>query len=454
MIKTDEQKAIIKSVHDYKLTKVIAAAGTGKTTTLVQIVDDLKPKTALYIAFNKAVAVEAKDKFTDNVTCSTIHAFAMKYIPRLNIGSFTYRDMPDSICYTKRIAIVEALEAFFNSDSTCMNEFFAKVLDKKSAILAEEYVDKMLHLEIDATFGFALKYFHLTLEDGSAKVPTFDLIMLDEAGDVTGATLAIFRLLKANKKVMVGDPHQNIYAFMNTIDGFEILKDEGNTCTLTKSFRVRNTIAERVELFCQRYMDKDFVFEGVEYSKPTGDKVLYVSRTNSAMIAKMIYLIQAKKGFNIIRRPSDIFALPLALITASAGKTVYSTRFKYLEQEYKDSKRAKKDFMTYLAKTYSEDIALMGAISLLRKHRYGVIFATYNYVKNMKPDPQNTLGSAHSVKGLERDIVVIDDDLNGPILKLIEKQGGPSNQEELSEFNLFYVACTRSKYELVNCTVL
>ena len=67
---------------------------------------------------------------------------------------------------------------------------------------------------------------------------------------------------------------------MNTIDGFEIRKDEGYVCTLTKSFRDRDTIAERVEHFCQRQMDKNFKYEGVAYDKPKGNKVLYISRTN------------------------------------------------------------------------------------------------------------------------------------------------------------------------------
>lgn len=450
---TKEQDLIIQSVHDHELTKVVACAGTGKTTTLTQIVNALKPKSALYIAFNKAVATEAAEKFPSSVTCSTIHAFAMKYIPRLQISYFTYRDIEEHIPYTSKMQIVDSMEAFFNSDSTCMNAFFASCLDEKTAILAESYVDKMLSLEIPATFGFALKYFHLMLEEGSANIPNFELVMLDEAGDVTGATLAIFRLLKTNRKVMVGDPHQNIYAFMNTIDGFKILENEGNTCTLTKSFRVNQSIAERVELFCQRHMDKNFIYEGIEYTKPTGDTVLYVSRTNSAMIGRMIYLIQAKQGFNLLRSPKEIFALPLALITASSGKPVFDSRFKYLEKEYRDAKKARKDFKSYLAKEYAEDIPLMGAINLLRKHTYGTIFDTYSHAKDMKPNPKNTLGSAHSVKGLERDIVVIDNDLNESILQLIE-DGGAKNKEDLAEFNLAYVACTRAKYELRNCKFL
>lgn len=454
MTPTKEQLVIYKSVHDYPLTKVIAAAGTGKTTTLVGIVNDLKPKAALYIAFNKAIAEEAKGKFPGNVTCSTIHSFAMRHIPKLKIANFGYRDISEDICYTDKMSIVAKIERFFNSDSTCMTEFFASTnICEQNATLAEKYVNQMIEGTIPSTFGFVLKYFHLMLAEGTAQVPNYDLVLLDEAGDVTGATLAIFRLLKAPKKVMVGDPHQNIYTFMNTIDGFKILKDEGNTCTLTKSFRVADDIAERVELYCQRHLQKDFHYEGITYSKPPGTTILYVSRTNATMIGRMIYLIAQKQGFNLLRSPKEIFALPLALIIASSGKPVYDSRFKYLEADYKIAKKQRKSLITYLTEEYEHDIPLKGAINLIRKHSYNEIFQTYSFVKDMKPHPTITLGSAHSVKGLERDEAYIEEDLNNTIRDLIDT-GGATNAEELAELNLGYVSATRCKYKLHNCKYL
>jgi len=95
----------------------------------------------------------------------------------------------------------------------------------------------------------------------------------------------------------------------------------------------------------------------------------------------------------------------------------------------------------------------MGALNLLSKHTYNAIFETFKYAKEMKPHPGITLGSAHSVKGLERDIVFIEEDLNVAIQDLIEA-GGPTTQASLAEFNLAYVAATRAKHELKNCKFL
>ena len=453
MNKTQEQLEIIQSVQDHHLTKVVACAGTGKTFTLEMVAEDQKPKLGLYIAFQKVVAVEAADKFPSSVMCSTIDAFCMKYIPRMEISNFNYRNISEKIPYAAKIDIVAAMEGFFGSDSVCMEEYFDKTLTDDNARLAIAYIHKMIDKEIPATFGFTKKYFHLMLDEGLANVPEFDLIMLDEAGDVTGVTLAIFRLLEAKRKVMVGDPYQNIFGFMNTIDGFKIMENEGNLCTLSKSFRVEASIAERVQTFCQLNIDKNFFYEGIEYDKPVLETELHIFRTNSAMVGHIIYLVSQKQPFTLLRKPAEIFALPLAIITAMSGREVYDTRYKWLEGDMRIAKKENKSLPAYLSAEYKEDIPLMGALNLLRKHSFGTIFDTYNHVKNMKPHPKITLGSAHSVKGLERDIVYIDDSMNDAVLDIQEK-GGPENQEDISELNLGYVAATRAKHSLRGCRYL
>jgi len=322
MTPTQEQLDFVESVRDNHLTKGIACAGTGKTSTAQLVVSELAPQRGLYIAFAKSVATEASSKFPPSILCKTIHAYAMGFIPRFNIGFFGYRDISEKLPYSDKMRIVSAIETFFNSSSTCMHEFFLEHLEPAYAELAQSYIQKMMDKEIPATFGFALKYFHLLLDEGLIDIPPYDLIILDEAGDVTGVSLAIFRLLEAHRKLMIGDPHQNIFAFMNTVDGFKILKDEGHICSLTKSFRVADHIAARVEVFCQMYLEKSFKYEGVAHTSKPSNEILYISRTNSAMIGRMIHLIASGEGFTLLREPKEIFALPLAIISASAGKKV------------------------------------------------------------------------------------------------------------------------------------
>ena len=55
---------------------VIAGAGTGKTATLVLMAAGVRKKRGLYVAFNKAIAVDAGRRFGPHVDCRTAHSLA------------------------------------------------------------------------------------------------------------------------------------------------------------------------------------------------------------------------------------------------------------------------------------------------------------------------------------------------------------------------------------------
>lgn len=61
---------------------MIAYAGTGKTTTLQMISDAMPERRGMYLAFNKAIAGEAQNKFHRNVDCRTFHSLAFRSVPR------------------------------------------------------------------------------------------------------------------------------------------------------------------------------------------------------------------------------------------------------------------------------------------------------------------------------------------------------------------------------------
>src|SRR5881396_2941944 len=75
---TSEQRHILQLAKEYKTLKVIAGAGTGKTSTLVMMAEqDSRP--TIYLAFNKAMAEEAKHRMPDHVVCKTTHSLAFSY---------------------------------------------------------------------------------------------------------------------------------------------------------------------------------------------------------------------------------------------------------------------------------------------------------------------------------------------------------------------------------------
>ena len=82
---TYEQATAIDNARLGKSFKVIAYAGTGKTTTLQMISDAMPQRRGMYLAFNKAIASEAQAKFHRGVVAAlfTRWRFAVFHVESL-----------------------------------------------------------------------------------------------------------------------------------------------------------------------------------------------------------------------------------------------------------------------------------------------------------------------------------------------------------------------------------
>lgn len=78
---TDEQAAVIDVCKAGDSLVVEAGAGAGKTSTLAMSAEAMSGR-GLYVAYNKAIATDAKGKFPRSVRCSTAHALAMAAVGR------------------------------------------------------------------------------------------------------------------------------------------------------------------------------------------------------------------------------------------------------------------------------------------------------------------------------------------------------------------------------------
>ena len=312
--------------------------------------------------------------------------------------------------------------------------------------------------EIPCTFSFILKYFHLQLLFGTVTPAEVDLLMLDEAGDTSGVILEIFKLFPAKRKVMVGDPDQNIYTFAYTVNGFEKIK-EGVTLPMTKSFRVSPRIANDVQNFCVEHFSPAMRFEGTTQKDTEIKTKAYISRTNSYLIARAMELNKTDTTYSFTREPKEIFSLVLSLMNLKPDSLIYDKRYKYLPQALvrfdEDTllQSQYKGFLHYLYGTYGEeDPGLRAAISLLFKYSYKDLYEAYNKAKAMPKRAPVVLSTAHSAKGLEFDEVYIEDDLNKSAEKC--KLSRYLEPEVMAEFRLYYVACTRARLSLLNAKEL
>lgn len=457
---TDEQQAVVDAALANHIVKVIARAGTGKTHTLVAIAEALKPERGIYMAYNKSIALEAKQKFPYYIDCRTVHSLAYMYImanSSRTIEFFTPSCIEEPIPYNDKLNIIATIEEFYLSDAVELS-WLSKQLEAPYDDIAKKYVKKMQDNEIPCTFSFLLKYFHLQLLFGTITPNEVDLLMLDEAGDTSGVIVEIFKLFPAKKKVMVGDPEQNIYAFAYTVDGFKNVQ-EGVTLPLTKSFRVSPRIASDIQSFCVENFCPSMVFHGTEQENKVIKSKAYIARTNSYLIARAIELNKTDTVYSFTREPKEIFSLLLTVMNLKEDSLIYDKRYKYLPEAlrcYNNEPHLQQQytsFLSFLSSTYCEnDPALRATIGLLFKYKFKELYDTYNRAKAMPKRANIVLTTAHSAKGLEFDEVYIEDDLNKTVEK--NKLKRHIDVEALTEFRLYYVACTRARLSLLNAKEL
>lgn len=472
---TDEQLFVVDEVCSTKYTdKVIAVnsiAGSGKTSTGKAVIEAFQPKKGFYTAFNKAIVQESSKRFGNIIEARTIHALAYRCIkPTQPIEELNYLTIKESISYEDKATVIEGIDSFYRSASTNIDDFAKSYTDdEKLQYLISKYADLMLEGKIPPTFNFLLKCLHLMLLDKEIELD-FDLFILDECQDTTAVTLEIFKLINAKQKVMFGDKFQNIYSFMNTVNAFDELRNI-HRMDLTQSFRCNPIIAAKIQNYGRRYLENNFRYAGNPDISLSSDSIAYITRTNAFLIDRMIGLLERKENFSLTRNVNEIFALPLAMLNASQGKPVFDRRYKYLQKEYGKYKlsRTNDTFFNYLSRTVNNPILDHTARLLQKLQKQSInLYDLKEAIQKIKPNPNTILTTAHAFKGLEADIVIIEEDLNkfftdasSQLLEVNSLLPSPDiTQSRLllpksvtEELNTYYVALSRARHTLLNAAV-
>ena len=435
MLLTPEQLCVVYCEDDIVL--VEALAGTGKTTTLSEYAKEHSNKYILYLAFNKTVRKDAKFKFPKNVELHTINSFVYKYAPNsqtivneFNI-SFVMRSLGlQQHEYAQAVKIIEYLNNYLDSCDTA-EVFFED--DNKFSQGAKKLVELMDHnSDFPITHNVLLKRF---LDSYDFSSFNYDTILIDEAQDLNRSMFNIIKKLPG-KKIFVGDIHQAIYGFRNTINVFK-QGLEAQTLRLTSSYRFGPAIAEFINdmseiMFKQplgiRGANQDEIGEIIEDESEdmSGLYSAYITRTNAHLFDKAFELMkQGKKvsipfDWNVVRELLlDVFYLKYGLrerIVTAAIRDYAS--FDYMQKVSRAGGDLELAFLIKVVEKYDAELPM----NILELH-------------NSLTSPKladTILLTAHKCKGLEFFNVEIANDF------------GKVANSETEEKNLLYVAMTRA----------
>lgn len=242
-----EQQAVVAAVAARNTHVVVeATAGSGKTTTLVHIANALgSAVSACFLAFNRSAARELAKRLPAHAVATTLHALGYAMIKahagsvilrpakqyelalpliRSALGwsgelaelSATYLAQTLTILRTERASVAQ-LPGFVQryslaapvggSDLKALHDLLPKLLRAGTAQAANGLVD----------------YADLLYQPVALRCtpPAYDVVCVDEAQDLSPASLALTKLLllPGTTAVFVGDPHQAIYGFAGATSG-------------------------------------------------------------------------------------------------------------------------------------------------------------------------------------------------------------------------------------------
>lgn len=465
---------------------VRARAGTGKTTTIIEGIGHAPERSILLAAFNKRIQEELSRRLTNpNATAKTLHAIGFAAVRRyweglpIANGNARARALTDRACGQQAPDPIKRLVTKLHTKGREILPHAARVGDLTNIAVAFEcepdetwskdgfdleFVERCALKAMDLAAGqkpidtgidFA-DMIYLPVRNGWLR-PMFDLVVVDEAQDMTVAQLEIARGVCGGRLCVVGDDRQAIYAFRGADAGsLDRLKEqlEAQELGLTVTYRcgriITQTAASLVPGFEAAPASPDGEIRAIRAEKLTdevavGDFVL--SRKNAPLASVAMSLIRAQKRVRIAGRDigAGLMNLVRDLAKGDASQSIPQFLERLVNWEQRELTRAMKanreeraDIVRDQAETLS---VLCEGVSGLREleARIDSLFTD----DGLGAKGVITCSSVHKAKGLEADRVFILKDT----LYAGAKKG--MSIINLEEQNIEYVAITRAKRTLV-----
>jgi superfamily I DNA/RNA helicase len=464
---------------------VRARAGTGKTTTIVEAISFAPEQSILLCAFNKKIAEELTGRLTNpKAGAKTLHSIGFAAVRRYWSNAFVPREFSD---IAKRAdSLTQAVCGDRAPDA--IKSLVSKLHSKGREIVphatnAEELVDLALAFDLQpdeqwAREGFGVHYVAQKAVEAMAIAgdvrpvngiidfsdqiflpvrnrwlsKTFDLVVVDEAQDMTAAQLEIARGVCSGRIAVVGDDRQAIYGFRGADSGsLDRLKLELNAkeLGLTTTYRCGHAIVAAAAKLVPDFTAGAGNPEG-EILEITSDKLVgdiangdfLLSRKNAPLVGVAMALLRNGKRARIAGR--DIGGGLKALVRKLAKGPASNSVPAFIEKVTVWQDRETLRFTKAGKDSKVEEIIDKAEMLLALAQEATSVRDIENRIDALFTDDGLgqagviTCSSIHRSKGLEANRVF-----------LLASTLYPGGRMDLEEQNLEYVAVTRAKQTLV-----
>lgn len=460
-----EQRAIIAAHRTGESLVVQAGAGTGKTSTLQFMARSTPARKMLYLAYNKAIQVDAATKFPSNVTCKTSHGQAygvigINYRGRLNgprvpsrqaaqiLGIVRPETVVDELLgpmvlqpYKLAQLVTRTVDRFCHSADPEVSERHVPWVPGLGGAEARAQIEQLIvplaraawkdMLSPDGRLKFTHDAYLKMYQMSKPRLP-FGTILLDEAQDTNEcvADIVISQQERGAQLHLVGDSCQAIYGWRGAVDFMD--KVDGRVLQLTGSYRFGPAIAEEAN----RWLDligSPLRLKGFKQINSVvddgSDALAVLTRTNGQSIAEVMAALERGTRVALVGGGGQIAAMARAAAQLQAGGgtehpelIAFSTWDEVVRYTKEDPSGSDLLPFVQMVTAHGPDAILRATERLSSEEGAELIVST-----------------AHKAKGREWDSVRIGPDFKVP------KDGGVPPKDEMM---LNYVAETRARFAL------
>lgn len=469
---TPEQEAVVAAFGSGGNLAVEAGAGTGKTTTLRQVAESAPRRRGVYVAYNRAIADDARRVFPSTVTCATAHALAFRavgrrFAHRLNGPRMPARETAKILAINEPVKlgdgglvlapqqlariVTDTVRRFCYSDAAepqplCVPKIAglddpATMAQLRAVVLP---LARRAWQDLTSADG-RLKFTHdcyLKIWQLSRPVLSADYVLLDEAQDANPVVADVVNSQGSAQRVMVGDRCQAIYGWRGAVDAMGTFAAD-QRLALSQSFRFGPAVAAEANKWLT-VLRSPLRLRGFERINSVlaelGAPDAVLCRSNAEAVAQVMAATAAGRRAALAGGGREIRRLAEAAITLKAGAgTDHPELFAFRTwgelQEYAEQDSAGSDLKVFvkLIDTHGPDVVIDTVDQLVPENHADVVVST-----------------AHKAKGREWDTVAIAGDFHEPKLDRPGVPGAAACPGEIprAEAMLAYVAVTRARLAL------
>lgn len=406
--------------HKFTKNSIVAiksVAGSGKTTTLLEMAKIHKDKRILYLAFNRALI----DEISNKIAIQSIDNLCPKTFDSLMRDTYIFKTKSCPNLVDIRAQTISNVDDWFKNKPYRIKNYYAKqynrfcrqekynniVLFNKSILGADKPLLNRLWLN-------TLKYKFASFDSMRKLVQTnrwckdyldekYDMIFVDEAQDFDPIMLSILLNDTTIPKLFVGDPLQAIYQWRGCINSFDRLPKSSLVMEFYSTFRIGNPACSVI---------RDTFDDCWMISKSAGETNMIRGGTPSD---EYVYLFRTWRGL-----------LNAAQTIPNIWINNYDKQIKFIKSLHKKLRIAplSEDEM----EEFSDDLPAF----LMKLSEFELDMMITGIDRNLvkKGDANCLMYTVHTYKGLEFNNIRLSPDVHEKL-------------ETSEENNIYYVALTR-----------